>query len=68
MGTLQEVTDTGGTTSDLYISDATPAITITGATASELVQFRVNRDPDDAADNLAVDAKLLGVMVTFTRT
>lgn len=68
MGTLQEVTDTGGTTSDLYVTAATPAITIIGAGASELVQFRVNRDPDDATDTLAVDAKLLGCMISFTRS
>jgi hypothetical protein len=68
MGTLQEVSDTGGTTTDLYVTAATPAITIIGAGASELVQFRVNRDPVDAADTLAVDAKLLGVMITYTRS
>lgn len=67
-GTAQEVTDTGGTTSDLYISVATSAITITGATAGELVRFRVYRDPANGADNMAVDAKLLGVMVNFGRT
>lgn len=66
-GTAQEVVDTGGTTDDLYISNATSAITVTGAGASELVQFRVFRDPANGSDNMAVDAKLLGVMITFGR-
>jgi len=64
----QTVTDTGGTTSDLYISGATSAITISNAAASELVQFRIYRDGDDESDNLAVDAFLLGVMITYTRS
>ena len=67
-GTLQDVDDTGGTTSDIYISGATAAITIGGSpAASELVQFRATRVVGDAADNMAVDAKLLGVMVTYGR-
>jgi hypothetical protein len=65
---VQQIADTGGTTTDLYISDATPAITITGATASELVQFRATRVVADGSDTMAVDAKLIGVMVTFTRS
>ena len=68
-GTAQEVTDTGGTTSDLYVSPATSAITLAGTpAASELVQFRGYRDPANAADTMAVDAKLLGVMVAYTRS
>ena len=68
VGTLQEVSDTGGTTNDLYVTAATPDVTIAGAGASEMVQFKVNRNPADAADNLAVDAKLIGVMITYART
>lgn len=67
-GTAQEVADTGGTTNDLYISPATSAITIAGATASEYVQFRVYRDPTDESDDMAIDARLLGVMIAFTRS
>ena len=67
-GTAQEIADTGGTTNDLYISSATSAITITGATASELVQFRVYREATDGSDTMAIDARLLGAMITFGRT
>ena len=68
LGTAQEIADTGGTTNDLYISSATSAITITGAAASELVQFRVYREATDGSDTMAIDARLLGVMISFTRT
>ena len=68
MGTIQEIVDTGGTTGDLYITSATPSITITGATASEMVQFRVGRQVADAGDTLAIDAKLIGVMINYTRS
>jgi hypothetical protein len=66
-GTAQEVTDTGGTTSDLYRSAETSAITIAGTPAAEdTVYFRVYRDPANGGDTLAVDAKLLGVVVHIT--
>ena len=66
-GTAQEIDDTGGTTNDLYISAETPAITVAGAPgAGELVAFRVKRDPADAGDTLAVDAKLIGVVLFIT--
>jgi hypothetical protein len=68
-GTLQEIADTGGTTSDLYISGATPAITLAGSPAAgQLVQFRIGRQPADGSDTMAVDAFLLGVMINYTRT
>ena len=67
-GTAQQIADTGGTTNDIYISGATPAVTLGGTpAASELVVFRVGRVATDGSDTLAVDAKLLGVMVTYTR-
>jgi hypothetical protein len=67
-GTLQLVADTGGNTSYLYITDATPAITISGAGASELVQFRLARVPADNGDTMAVNAYLLGCMITYGRS
>ena len=60
------VLDTRIANNDVHISDATGNITITGAGASELVQFRVYRDVSE--DTLTVDALLLGVMITYTRT
>jgi hypothetical protein len=66
-GTAQEVTDTGGTTSDLYISAATSAITIAGTPAvDDMTAFRVYRDPANGADTMAVDAYLKGVRVFYT--
>jgi len=68
-GTAQSSTDTGGTAGYAYISPATSAITLAGTpAASELVQFRVYRDATNGSDTLAVDGRLLGVMITFTRT
>jgi hypothetical protein len=66
-GTEQEVSDTGGTTSDVYISDETAAMTVAGTPAAEeLVIFEVYRDPADGADTMAVDAYLLGVKLHYT--
>lgn len=66
-GTAQEVTDTGGTTSDQYTSPTTSAITVAGTPAAgDVVYFRVYRDPANGADTMAVDAILLGVVVFYT--
>ena len=66
-GTAQEVTDTGGTTDDLYVTSESSAITIAGTPAAEdLVFFRVYRKPSDGGDTLAVDARLHGVVVFMT--
>lgn len=66
-GTAQEVTDTGGTTYDLYITAATSAITIAGTPqAEDMVHFRIYRDPTHAADTMAVDAIPVGVKVYYS--
>jgi hypothetical protein len=66
-GSAAEVTDTGGTTADCYISDETAAITIGGTPAAEdLVVFEVYRDPPEAGDTMAVDAHLIGVKIHYT--
>lgn len=66
-GTAQEVTDTGGTTNDLYVSPATSAITIAGTPAAgDMCAFRVYRLPTDAADTMAIDARLMGVALFYT--
>lgn len=62
-GTVQTATDTLITAADVHISAATSAITITGATAGELLQLRVIRDV--SADTLGVDAKLLAVKIQY---
>jgi hypothetical protein len=66
-GTAIYSNDEGGTTSDLYISTETAAITIGGTpTPGKLVQFRVSRKADDATnDTIAVDTYLLGVLIKY---
>lgn len=65
-GTAQEVTDTGGTTDVRYVSDATSAVTIAGTPAADdVVTFRIYRDPANGGDNMAVDARLEGVVLFY---
>lgn len=66
-GTAQTVTDTGGTTNDLYISAATSAITVAGTPAAgDHVFFRVYRKAADGSDTLAVNARLHGVRILYS--
>lgn len=66
-GTAVTVTDTGGTTSDLYKSDETSAITLSNTPAkSDTAIFQVYRDADPGGDTLAVDAYLIGVELFYT--
>lgn len=66
-GTAQTVTDTGGTTDDLYITSETSTITVGGTPqASDMVYFRVYRKAADASDTMAIDARLHAVVVFIT--
>lgn len=66
-GTGVEVTDTGGTTNDVYLSDETGAITPAGSPADlDLMILQAYRNPGHASDNLAVDAKLIGIILYWT--
>ncbi len=66
-GTAQTVTDTGGTTSDLYISAETSAITIGGSPSEgDMVAFRVYRKAADGSDTMAIDARLHAVRLSYT--
>ena len=68
-GTAQEVSDDWIANGDVHITSATPAITLAGTpAASELVQFRVYRNPGHADDDHTGDALLLGVMVNYSRS
>ena len=69
-GTEQEVDDANNAQNYLNISGATPAITLAGTpAASEMVQFRAFRNADHANDTLnSIDARLIAVKVTFTRS
>ena len=58
----------GGASYTVRISAATSAITAAGTPAGgELLQIEIYRYATDAADTLTVDARLLGVIFTYTR-
>jgi hypothetical protein len=64
-----EVTDANNAQNDMNISGETGNITVAGTPAAgEAVQFRVYRNANAANDDLAADARLVAVRVTFTRT
>jgi hypothetical protein len=65
-GTAQLVTDTLIAADDMHITSATSAVTIGGTPAANTpIQFTIYRDVSDAGDDLAVDARLLGVEIIF---
>lgn len=60
----QEVS--AGVDADLHISAATASITVGGTPALEdLIQFKITRLQDDAADNMPEDAKLRGIAIQY---
>ncbi len=66
-GTRVDVSDANASTAlQVRVSAATAAVTVTGAAASEYVQWKVTRDA--ATDTMTGDARLLGVMISYTRT
>lgn len=66
-GTAVEVTDTGGTTNSLYVSDETAAFTVAGTPADgDTVYFRIYRKAADVADTLNITARLHGVDLFIT--
>jgi hypothetical protein len=65
MGTAQTVDDTWLAQNDLHVTAATSAITIGGTPAAEdLVVFEITRVT--ASDNMAGDAKLIGIKILIT--
>lgn len=65
LGTLQATNDTLLAANDMHITAQTPAVTITGGPAlNEPIQFQVSRQVGN--DTLAVDARLLGVEISYT--
>jgi hypothetical protein len=60
------VTDTGGTTHDLYISPESASSAFAAAAEGDLVHFIIRRTADSGSDTLAVDAWLIGVKVFYT--
>jgi hypothetical protein len=66
-GTPVVVTDDAqGTANDLYITAESSAITVAGTPAKgDMVYFKVIRDVSDANDDMAEDARLIGVTFTY---
>lgn len=66
------VTSTGGTEDSLYSTDESDPLEVlnnyTGLTPSdgEMLYIQVWRNPDDAADTMAVDARLHGMQIFYT--
>ncbi len=66
-GTAVSVTDTGGTTDDVFISPESAALTVAGSPgAEEFVIFQVYRDVSAGGDTMAVDARLHGITIHYT--
>lgn len=66
-GTAVVLTDTGGTTDDIFLTGESAAMTVGGTLADEeWVVFQVYRDTADGADDMAVDARLHGIKVGYT--
>lgn len=68
-GTAQTVTDANKSTAyKLSISDATSAITLAGTPAADkYCRLLIGRDPTNGSDTLAATARLLKVVLTYTR-
>ena len=66
-GTAVVVTDDQVTGEDVYFTSESAAITIDGTPAEgDQLFFRVGRDVSDAADDLDVDAGLIGIVLFLT--
>ena len=66
-GTAVAVTDTGGTTNDLYTTSESSAITVAGSPAAgDMVFFRVYREPSNGSDTMSIDARLHGITLFIT--
>ena len=66
-GTEIMVTDTGGTTNDIYISGESSAMTVGGTPqAGDFICFKIARKRGEAGDTLAIDARLVGLTIYIT--
>lgn len=67
LGTAQTVSDTFIANNDNHKTAQTSAITIAGTPADgDLVTFQISRNPADASDTMTGDARLLGIVITYT--
>ena len=66
-GTQQNSTDDQVTAEDVYFGPESAAITIAGTPAEgDMLFFRVGRDVSEVADDLDIDAKLVGIILYLT--
>lgn len=66
-GTAVTSTDTGATTNTLYMGPESAAMTVAGTPANEdTVFFRVSRVVANAGDTMAIDARLMGIVLYIT--
>ena len=66
-GTAVVVTADNVTAEDVHITSESAAITIAGTPAEgDMLFFRVGRDVSDAADDLDIDARLIGIVLFLT--
>lgn len=66
-GTIQTVTDAGGTAGSIYIGSESAAITVAGSTLSgSLVLFQLTRNTTYAGNTLPVDASLVSLELYIT--
>ena len=67
-GTAVSVTDTGGTTNAIYITPTSGAVTPGGTPAAgNPILVRIRRVATGANDTLAIDARFIGIQITYTR-
>jgi hypothetical protein len=65
------VSDAAKGTTNQYNDATDTGVTATGCAAGELMYYRISRDPDQTStltDDLAADARLVGVEITLRRT
>ena len=55
-----------GTSNEVNVTDESPAVTVSGASADSQTYFRLCRDASGSADTQSGDARLLGIKVFFT--
>lgn len=66
-GTAVVVADDQATAKDVYLTSASSAVTLAGTPAElDYVFFRVGRDVSDGADDLDIDARLIGIVLFIT--
>ena len=66
-GAETSLTDKATSTSnDLIISDVSGDLIVKDAAAGKLAFFQIYRDVSEASDTISVDAKLIGVNITYT--